>query len=798
MSLPPPPEAPEGPTALAQEELTLPGIEKVVPLRVIQARKDCPNGCASAANTVDYDSLVAAIASANEVFATAGIQFVLSSFERFHMPTFANLAPSSCGGGGSSDSFWSAVYPELVQVFPSTPSNAWSATAKVRPDLWWARAVTNYGREHEITLFVPQRFVCTGSGSGVTDLPNRGRVLFVGDDNLSNPLVLDRWLLTHELGHYFGLWHLPDPPGQQTLSNESDFDALRDPETGAVWQLWDIWDLVYGVDASGTPPYTYFNSRVDALAFATVSGTLKKIWYTHPPTNGFSACCANANNLTFDCDVGVEQGDVCTSQYCYQGLCNAYNTSAFEMRSGLDPALKGLNFSFTTNYSGQTAGSNQQQTQLRPETNAISASQGAIVRKFLRFDETLEPVFLDRLKPTNGTYTSISTHRTKLGGYTPRPPAHQLDFDGDGLRDVGYWQRPNNATGLGTAVVLLSSNGFSQAAGQFISHTIGRLGDVPVPTDLNGDGKTDLVFFRPGTAASNQATWHWCATSGLSCINQNPIAWGLRGDTPLVDIDFDGSPFTSEIAVYRPSLGRFAWLWPSTSAYGYRDGIGSYGSLPLPALYDDDFKTDLATHNLGGTFDIVRSQLNWNVATKTTVPGLGGFPPLIGMTHPRTVGVPYYPYYEVVPRRSVGVWVPSSPTNWMVTWDDPLNLSGGQVNQCFYGAPGDMPLVGLDRDGDFWTDYGMYNPKGDSSSTWSYFLTRTRSGGGCSGTDYNVPVAFHSGRDRVFAVADMTGDGKPEIMSLVQDFHQIRWFSSESNYTLVTYRDAGDRNLVLF
>jgi len=43
----------------------------------------------------------------------------------------------------------------------------------------------------------------------------------------------------------------------------------------------------------------------------------------------------------------------------------------------------------------------------------------------------------------------------------------------------------------------------------------------------------------------------------------------------------------------------------------------------------------------------------------------------------------------------------------------------------------------------------------------------------------------------VFAVADMTGDSKPDIMVVFPDTTTISWMTSESNYTVVNSRTIG-------
>src|SRR5690606_13896605 len=106
-----------------------------------------------------------------------------------------------------------------------------------------------------------------------------------------------------------------------------------------------------------------------------------------------------------------------------------------------------------------------------------------------------------------------------------------IDFDEDTLRDIAYWIPPTSLGTKGTFKVLLSSKGFSTAAGQHLSVQFGQLGDVPVvgdygcalgqpgcSTGAHRDGKTDLAVYQPGggfnrnDANETQGWWRWCPT----------------------------------------------------------------------------------------------------------------------------------------------------------------------------------------------------------------------------------------------------------------------------------------------
>lgn len=112
------------------------------------------------------------------------------------------------------------------------------------------------------------------------------------------------------------------------------------------------------------------------------------------------------------------------------------------------------------------------------------------------------------------------------------------DYNGDGKTDVAVYR-------AGTWYILYDTGAVAVVGW-------GLDGDVPVPSDYDGDGKADIAIWRPSTG-----DW-WILNSGfgaggLAADYYSVIQWGLDGDIPLPG-DFDGDG-RSDTAVWRPWNG---------------------------------------------------------------------------------------------------------------------------------------------------------------------------------------------------------------------------------------------------
>jgi hypothetical protein len=251
------------------------------------------------------------------------------------------------------------------------------------------------------------------------------------------------------------------------------------------------------------------------------------------------------------------------------------------------------------------------------------------------------------------------------------------DIDGDGIADLVIWR-------AGMWYWLTSTTGYNYASAGARQWGNASLGDVPMLADIDGDRKADLIVWRASTG-----TWHWLTSmSGYNTAAAGAKQWGnlSLGDVPLkTDVDGDGK---LDLTLWRASSGTWFWL-TSSSGYDYAAGGSkqwgsqSAGDVPLTGDLDGDGRTDLAVWRASsGTWFWLTSASGYNYSS-------GGAKQWGAQAQG---DVPYLTDLDGDGRADLTVWRASSGTWFWLRSSSGYDYASAGSRQ--WGAPNlDVPVV---------------------------------------------------------------------------------------------------------
>ena len=176
------------------------------------------------------------------------------------------------------------------------------------------------------------------------------------------------------------------------------------------------------------------------------------------------------------------------------------------------------------------------------------------------------------------------------------------DLDGDSVDDPIAW----TASSTGGVYSFWSSS-----RGQIVRIPIGLPGDNSrFIGDWDGDGIDNLGLYREGTGA-NPSVFYWTRSSDVSVVHS--VAWGRSGDRPFaLDYDGDGKLDPAVLRRSGPESAEF-WILGSRDSKPTLVGLGLPNDLPVPGDYNGDGFDDLAVTRVESTPDGPR--LMWYVLT---------------------------------------------------------------------------------------------------------------------------------------------------------------------------------------
>ena len=199
----------------------------------------------------------------------------------------------------------------------------------------------------------------------------------------------------------------------------------------------------------------------------------------------------------------------------------------------------------------------------------------------------------------------------------PSDSPQACDINGDGQNELLVFRDSNQTWYYRNSTTSQATTYLTAGAQQW-----GLSGDVPTPSDFDGDGKCDLTVFRDGQ-------W-FVLLSSSNNTTASTVAWGSKDDVPVPGHYTADSIL--DFAVYREDASPGPlWIIRDSSIAGLTSIVrqwGLAGDIPVPADFDGDGKTDMAVWRpSNGVFYILTSGSGYATALSQQF-GLSGDIPM--------------------------------------------------------------------------------------------------------------------------------------------------------------------------
>jgi hypothetical protein len=284
-----------------------------------------------------------------------------------------------------------------------------------------------------------------------------------------------------------------------------------------------------------------------------------------------------------------------------------------------------------------------------------------------------------------------------VSGAPAIPRSRSLDFNGDNKSDFVV-ARASGATAQSSWLILNSAGGVSG-----IDWGLGvgfATGDKATPADFDGDGKTDVAVWRPGSATV--AAFYVLNSAGNTV---SIIPFGQTGDDPSIVGDYDGDG-KADPSVHRPGNNTFYYRGSLNNPGGNVSFVpfGVSGDFAVPGDFDGDGKYDFnIARNSGGQIT------HWQLRSGG---GVVTFP--YGLSTDKLSSGDYDGDGRAdiaAVRANAGVW------DWYVLKSSTLQTVGFS-----FGNSAVDYLVPSDYDGDGKTDFAVWRSEVGANNGYFYVL----------------------------------------------------------------------------